>query len=404
MTSHDVPTRRILATATVIAGLVLAACGGSDGGPEGRPVTPESTTTTTEAPIRPDDDLRLNEIQVLGTHNSFHVAPDPAELALLAAMDQAAADERGYTHQSLGVQLGRQQIRQIELDIFVDKTGGTYATPDLRTRAGLDPYIEEMPEMAEPGSKVMHEQDVDYRTVCPTVVSCLAEVREWSDANPGHVPVAIQIQFKDGPLIFPVEDQVKPERWTGPNMDLLDAEILSVFDRDQVITPDDVRGSRMTLEGAILEDGWPTLGESRGKVMFVIGNGEPYRTLYLDRYENLVGRVMFTNAEPGQSDASFMNVDNPVGNEERIRELVELGYIVRTRADSPNEEGRTGDTTRREAALASGAQWVGTDYPAPDSAKEQYGTDYEVVLPGGFPARCNPVTAPATCKDVAVEP
>lgn len=388
----------------MIAGLLLAACGGSDSGSEGASPGPESTTSTTAAPLVPDDSLKLNEIQVLGSHNSFHVAGDPAELALLAEMDQAAADERGYTHEPLGVQLGRQQIRQMELDVFVDKEGGTYATPALRTEAGLDPYVDEVPEMAEPGSKVLHEQDVDYHSVCPTVVTCLTEVQEWSDANPGHVPVAIQIQFKDGPLIFPVADQVKPERWTGPNMDLLDAEILSVFDRDQVITPDDVRGSKTTLEGAVLDGGWPTLGESRGKVMFVIGNGEPYRSLYLDRYENLVGRVMFTNAEPGQSDASFMNVDNPIGNEDRIRELVEAGYIVRTRADSPNEEGRTGDTARREAALASGAQWVGTDYPAPDSAEEQYGTDYMVALPSGFPARCNPVTAPPTCVDETVEP
>lgn len=403
MNANHAAKRRSLAVIVAVAGLVLAACGGSDGGSSDPTTRPEPGSTTT-VPVSPDDDLRLNEIQVLGSHNSFHVAPDPAELALLAEMDQSAADERGYTHQPLGVQLKRQQIRQIELDVFVDNDGGTYATPALRVQAGLDPYVDEVPEMAEPGSKVLHEQDVDYRSVCPTVVTCLTEIREWSDANPGHVPIAVQIQFKDGALIFPVEEQVKPERWTGPNMDVLDGEILSVFDRERVITPDDVRGSRVNLEDAILQDGWPTLGESRGKVMFVIGNGEPYRSLYMNRYEGLRGRVMFTNAEPGQPDASFMNVDNPVGNEDRIRELVEAGYIVRTRADSPNEEGRTGDTSRREAALASGAQWIGTDYPAPDSAEEQYGTDYVVELPGGFAARCNPITAPKGCDDAAVEP
>ena len=55
-------------------------------------------------------------------------------------------------------------------------------------------------------------------------------------------------------------------------LDALDAEIRSVFPADRLITPDDVRGARPTLEEAVLEDGWPTLGESRGKVMFLLDN------------------------------------------------------------------------------------------------------------------------------------
>ena len=44
------------------------------------------------------------------------------------------------------------------------------------------------------------------------------------------------------------------------------------------------------------------------------------------------------------------------------------------------------------AALASGAQWVSTDYPVPNPA---FGTGYQVMIPGGMPARCNPISAPA---------
>ena len=69
------------------------------------------------------------------------------------------------------------------------------------------------------------------------------------------------------------------------------------------------------------------------------------------------------------------------------------GYLVRTRADADTVEARTGDTTRRDAALASGAQWVSTDYPAPGTA-DRFGTDYVVSLPGDAIVRCNPVSAP----------
>ena len=48
----------------------------------------------------------------------------------------------------------------------------------------------------------------------------------------------------------------------------------------------------------------------------------------------------------------------------------------------------------REAALASGAQYVSTDYVWPD---ERFGTGYVVDLPGDDAARCNPVNAPRRC-------
>ncbi len=386
----------------VVAGaLVVGACTGSSSN-EATPTTNPARSTTTAAAA--DDDLRLNQIQVIGTHNSFHVAAPDEEHELLAALDEQQAKERTYTHRPLAEQFADQRIRQIELDVFADSKGGLYADPALRRQAGLGAYLDEAPEMAEPGTKVLHEQDVDYHSVCPTLVACLTELKGWSDANPDHVPVAVHIQFKDGPLIFAVPDQAVPEKWTTEAMDGLDAEIASVFPWDRIITPDDVRGSRTTLEEAVLAGEWPTLGESRGKVLFLMVNAEPYRSIYLSGHEGLAGRILFTNAEPGQPDASYVGVDDPVADGARIAELVRKGYLVRTRADEPDGEGRTGDTTRLEAALVSGAHWISTDHPGPDGAQEQYGTDYVAQLPGFRAARCNPLTAPDDCHDAAVEP
>ena len=47
--------------------------------------------------------------------------------------------------------------------------------------------------------------------------------------------------------------------------------------------PDDVRGSRATLEEAVLQDGWPTLRESRGKILFTLDNGGDYLRDYVGR-------------------------------------------------------------------------------------------------------------------------
>lgn len=392
----------------VVLLLIVAACSGSGsgGGSEGSTGTTGATTapSTTVSPttIAPDDDLKLNQIQAIGTHNSFHVAADAKERALLASLSPEQAAQREYTHKPLPVQLETEKVRQIELDIFADSKGGLYADPVFRRDAKLGPY--DVPAMAKPGIKVLHEQDVDYHSVCPTLVICLTEVRTWSDAHPQHVPVAINIQFKDGPLIFNVPGQAVPEKFMVPELDAMDREILSVFPRDRIITPDDVRGSRGTLNQAVRADAWPTLGESRGKVIFLMINAEPYRSRYLAGHPNLQGRILFTNAPPGQPDSSYVGVDDPVAEGPIIDSLVKQGYLVRTRADEPGKQGKTDDTTVRDAALASGAQWISTDYPGPVGAKEEYGTDYKVELPGFHAARCNPVTAPAGCEDAAMEP
>ena len=395
---NDTVGKRALLGALALVVAALAGCSGSSE-PGATATTEPAAEQTTTSTVAADDDLKLNEIQVIGTHNSFHVEAPEDELAQLAALDAEQAEQRRYTHPDLATQLGEQKIRQLELDVFADAEGGLYADPAF---AASD--AESDPAMDEPGTKVLHEQDVDYHSVCPTLVACLTEVKTWSDANPDHVPVAINIQFKDGPLIFDVPGQAVPEKWTTEAMDGLDAEITSVFDEDDIITPDDVRGDHATLNEAVLAKDWPTLGESRGKVLFLMINPEPYRSIYLEGHDGLDGRILFTNAEPGQPDASYLGLDDPIADGARITELVEQGYLVRTRADANGDDAKADDTTRLDAALASGAQWVSTDFPGPDGAEEQYGSDYIAELPGFLAARCNPVSAPKGCDDAAVEP
>lgn len=340
--------------------------------------------------------VRLNEVQVIGTHNSYHVEASPEEEALRAGMDPAAEKALEYGHPPLAEQLSGENVRQIELDVFADPVGGLYAKPLIRTLTGGGPYD---PAMAEPGFKVLHLQDVDYRSNCVTLQFCLTQIKDWSDAHGKHVPVTVLIELMDQPVTFPgAPELTDPVPWDGPLMDALDEQIRSVFGECRMITPDDVRAGRATLESAILGHGWPTVRSSLGKVMFLMDNGSSYRTTYLDGHPSLRGRVLFTNSVPGEPDAAFIKENDPTGaNQARIQGEVAAGYMVRTRADADTVQARTGDTTQRDLALASGAQWVSTDYPVPGIAS-RFGTDYVAQLPGGAAVRCNPVNAPPGCN------
>jgi hypothetical protein len=356
------------------------------------------TQTATAAPRSVDDTVRINEIQVVGSHNSYKRFVEPAEEDVLRGVIGAGVDLMQYQHPPLPEQFGSQNVRQIELDVFADTAGGLYADPLLRSAAGLGPWD---PAMADPGIKVLHIQDIDYRSTCVAFVDCLDQIEQWSDANPSHLPIAVLVELKDEPLSFGAFTFTTPEPWTTARMDELDAEIRSVMDPEDLITPDDVRGSAATLEEAVTTTGWPTIGESRGKVMFMMDNGGGFRTDYLAGHPSLEGRVLFTNANPGDDDAAFIKRNDAF--DASIPDLVAAGYVVRTRSDGDTREARANDTGPRDAALASGAQWVSTDYQAPGMALG-FTTDYVVQIPGGTVARCNPVLQPEDCVDAELEP
>ncbi len=348
-----------------------------------------------------DNCLRLNHVQVLGTHNSYHVEPRPALLAALEAFDPQVAASVEYTHRPLDEQLGLLGIRQVELDVFADPDGGLFKLPlgPILVQGFPDPI---KPELLAPGLKVLHIQDIDFETTCLTFVSCLDTIKAWSDANPSHLPLMVLVEAKDDPInIGPPLPWAVPVPFGAQELDGIDAEIRSVFPDDQLITPDDVRGDRATLEQAVLKDGWPTLNESRGRLLFALDNTDQKRDLYLAGHPSLAGRVMFTSSPPGSPESAFVKVNDPLADQDYIHQLVAAGYIVRTRADANTVEARFGFTARRDAALASGAQFVSTDYPEPDPDPDFSG--YFVEIAGGTNARCNPVLSPPGCDSSALE-
>ena len=384
--------RRFIALASAAA--ALAATAVVIGSPvSSRPSAPAAPVAVAGV----DDDVHLNEIQVVGSHNSYKKMVSDKEEALRRQFINGAADLMQYQHEPLGTQFQSRKVRQIELDVYLDQSGGLYADPLLRGAAGVGPYD---PKMNEPGIKVLHIQDVDYASTCLTFVDCLQAIKTWSDANPSHVPLAVLVELKDDPLDFPGFTFTAPEKWTAANIGSVDDEIRSVMDDSDLLTPDDVRGSHATLNEAVTTDGWATLGASRGKTMFLMDNGGGYRSNYLSGHPNLEGRVLFTNADPGDPDAAFIKRNDPF--DASITGLVQQGYVVRTRSDADTVEARENNTGPRDAALASGAQWVSTDYEGPGLAVG-FTTPYVVEIPGGTVARCNPVLDVPGCDSALLD-
>ena len=323
--------------------------GRADGGPPGIDASFDRPDADVRHPL--DDVLRLNHLQAEGTHNSYHLRPVPDTIP-----------DWDVDMAPLGVQLGEQGVRKVELDLHWD--------------ADLQRF------------RVFHVPLLDERTTCALFLDCLVELRRWSDAHPGHHPIFVMIEPKDsvaGALIL--------ER-----MSAMEAEIRAVFQDELLVTPDLVRGDAASLDEAVTTTGWPTLGEVRGRTMFFLNCAREWCVSYADVGAGLEGRLIFADSEPGDrwSAVRIMNTPGP-----DVRAAVEAGYFVRTRAVSI-VDALSNDRPTLEADLAAaldtGAHVISGDVPAP-----RPDVPFFVEMPGGTPSRCNPITAPPECTSLSIE-
>lgn len=353
----------------------------------------ETTTANVQGTrngIGPDEPILLNQIQLIGSHNSFKQSIDSTLLFILGLFDSNLAAGLDYSHLPLTDQL-QLGLRSLELDVYYDPRGGHYSEP---FGSGLGPFSSDYDEdeiMKNSGFKVLHVQDIDYRSHCLTLRKCLEQIRNWSNENPQHIPLIITINPKDQ-----VIDQTgfePPLAFSVDAWESLDAEFTEMLSK-HIVTPDDIRGSNKTLKESILA-GWPTVDSLRGKMIFVLDAPESKSLDYVADHPELTGRIMFVNLPEESSMASFRIVNDPVGDLDYIKDLVSTGFIVRTRADENTIESRTGDNTRLKAAINSGAQVISTDYYQMDT---RHGTSFEVKLREQRLFRCNDLLMADTCQ------
>jgi len=326
---------------------------------------------------------RIDQLQLLGTHNSYRLAPDPVALGLIRSIVPGEAKKLAYSHLPLSEQLDRLQIRHFELDLYRDPQGALFQSPigyRMAAEQGVAvPDFDPAGKMPQPGIKVLHAPDFDYRTTVYTLVDALREIKAWSDHHRQHVPIFVLLELKSKSY-FP---STRPLPWDRSGFEELESEILSVFPADRILKPDDVRGSSATLREAVENKGWPPVDPHRGKVVFLMDNEGSMVNLYLAPNPGLQGRLLFVSVPRDHIAAAFMKRNDPQHSFDEIRSLVSAGFLVRTRADADTQEARTNDNTRRNLALASGAQLISTDYPQPDLKLSEYFVPLPMPLPEG---------------------
>ena len=330
------------------------------------------------------EDLPINKIQVIGSHNSYKKAIDPALFRLFQQRDSVDASKIDYEHIPLADQLDM-GLLNLEIDVYADEQGGRFAHPKgLEWAKGQAPYDPDG-VMRQPGFKILHIPDLDFRSDALTLKQCLTGLRSWSDKHPDHYPVFITLEAKDG--VSSNKELTEPEPFTPALFDELDKVLEDGLGKEHLITPDMVRGQYATLESAVLSGNWPTLKAARGKFLFILDDNDRKRDMYIAGHPSLKGRVLFVNAEPGTPEAATMIRNNPTMPE--IKGLVEKGYIIRTRADADTKEARMNDKTDFMAACTSGAQIITTDYYRKST---HFKSDYVVGFEGGSKyLRLNPV-------------
>lgn len=345
--------------------------------------------------------LRFNQIQVIGTHNSYKMNIHPSVMKVLRQKSEKTSSSLDYGHVPLGRQFSKYGMRKIELDVFADPEGGLFAHPLGRMAAeelGLPPVPDHDPEglLEKPGFKVLHVPDIDYQSTVLTFVNALQEVRDWSQKHSRHVPILVMVELKDRPI---GPEYTQPVSFDRTLLMDLESEILSVFEANDLITPDDIRKNHNCLREAILTNGWPLLDEVRGQLMFALDNTDAKRDLYLEGNPSLEGRLLFTSVDEGHPAAAWFKINDPVLQFERIQSLVRHGFMVRTRADADTVQARIDDRSQLTKALLSGAQFISTDYPAPRTEWSSYAVRFK----GGAVARPNPVSTKNQDLELEVE-
>ena len=296
-----------------------------------------------------DDVLRFNEIVMRCTHNSYHIAP---------AFPFDASHE--YTHDPLDVQLGEHGVRAFELDIH---------------------FGAEFP--------VLHIPIIDPLTTCATLGECLETIAGWSELNPDHHMIVVWIEIKD-----------ELSNGTITDYDALDGVIRGSIGEERIYTPDDFQRGYESPRAALEAEGWPTLGETRGRVMFVLLDvDEPHSPGYTSNFTTLEGRAMFaraTRSQYGMPWAVVAKINNP-SDGESIAEALEAGMLVASNVGGAASSDES-NAAKLADGLRNGSHMLCDDFPAPVEGRE-----YVLDIPGGVPSACNAVTASASCVAEEIE-
>lgn len=295
------------------------------------------------------DDLHFDEIVMRCTHNSYHQHPG-----------KTIDDSHNYEHLPLPQQFDA-GVRAIELDIH---SGTDYP--------------------------VFHIPQLDPKSSCENLRVCLSQIASWSQANPKHHMMVVWIEAKDD------------LDWVGGDFDGaiddyqdLDRVIREALTPERLYTPQDFARGYDSPRQALETDGWPTIGETRGRVMVVLLNVDaPHYQEYRDA-RPLAQRSMFSRArvEDYQEPWAVVAKENDPRAKEAIRQALDAHMLV---ASNTGGAGQTDawNQERLDKGLENGTHMLCDDFP---TARPEGG--YWLDIPAFFPSGCNAITASPACEN-----
>ncbi len=299
---------------------------------------------------QPSPGIKLNHLQMRGTHNSYHVKP---RLPLDSSHE--------YTHRPLYEQFDRLGIHALELDVHLEA-------------GGLATY---------------HISMIDPLSTCFWFSECLNEIRRWSTSNPKHLPIMIWIEVKDLTGGLPITD-----------LDLVDRTILNEFPETKIVMPRDIQNTEATLRAGLNKYGWPEVDSLRGRVMFMMVNNDEHQKEYTYNHTSLDNRVMFVNADLDQFDhpwAVIAKINNP--RETHTVQAAHARNMLIASNICTSGESSTTCYEKLSAGWENGVHMLMDDFPTPVTDHV-----YWQSVPGSHNAWCNPVNAPEACNDARLAP
>lgn len=231
-------------------------------------------------------EMLLNDIQVKGSHFSFHQAPQPS----IAYFN--------YSHADLESQLEKQDVHAVEL------------------KFGFESQNQDFPVYATRG--------IDGVSSCPNVSFCLQAVRRYTVAHPNHFPLFVVLEAA-------ATSQMPTSKWVW---DWFDGALTAVWPQYEIVKPRDVMGSFASVKKSVRARGWPTLRSCMGKVVFLL---RVNATAYADTPNGLQDRVGFPIRELGDdsaADAVVFETAHPLYRTKDIQAAVRSNYLVLTRTDA----------------------------------------------------------------------
>lgn len=283
-----------------------------------------------------EDGVKLNEIAILGTHNSYQRLATAETRFAMNIVDTITFKKLGlntfdFEMDTLTEQL-EMGVRNVEIDIeTLDK----------------DDKIE---------FKVTHNSIVDNASSAYDFTKALQEIKMWSDNNPRHIPVIVIVEPKS--FVIEINGMKKFSLEYAKELDKIVEETLG----DSLLTPEDMLRDYQSFKEMRGNDDWISLKEAQGKILVLLHDCDVTES-YIALDETIKTQKMFPMLRYDDRNETYTSfiLENDAfrANERKAENINESNLIVRTRADVyPNYSDE-----RYEVIETCGSQIITTDFP-----------------------------------------